>query len=481
MDKYYLRVEAVNFAYFIYDTDKIQPMRGGSYLLLESVASLAGQEINGVKLKKIMTGASIGLFSFELAKAEPDGKAEKIAAEVRKILSDKTKCHATFVVNVLKSTGSFEHDNETITAMNRWQQFQQPTLVLPEKEADDKCFYDGVRPGSAGAETPDGVKPVSNSVLFRMKEGKDLRPNIYKRILNDESLKADFTSDLDALTDDKDKANLNGKMAFIYLDGNKFSKIRAEKCKSEQSVTDFSEGVEKHRKDFLCELIQKATAEPDFQNNGAIRLETLLWGGDDLEIVVPAWKGWEVLRLFYKCMSNAKFDGVNLTHAGGIILSNHKAPIRQIRDMARKLADMAKEKLPADFKSLQHNKHDIAHYLIMESFDTVGPDVKDFVRRYYGNGCYNDFILTSGRMDEVTDALTIMKAKGFPRNKIFDIIGIIKSTPCVEQKKRIDSVFDKALSEVEEQDNVRAAIEKIIDQNDHRWLLLADLWDYAGR
>ena len=51
---------------------------------------------------------------------------------VREKLDNSTGGHATFVVSVLKSTGNgnFEKDNETITAMNRWQQFQQPTLVL---------------------------------------------------------------------------------------------------------------------------------------------------------------------------------------------------------------------------------------------------------------------------------------------------------------------------------------------------------------
>ncbi|MBI4687715.1 MAG: hypothetical protein HY756_08020 [Nitrospirae bacterium] len=478
MENYYLRVEAVNFTYFIYDTDKIQPMRGGSYLLLESVASLAGQKINGIELKKIMAGASIGLFSFKIA----DGnKAGDIVAGVRKILSDKTGGHATFVVDVLKSINNFERDNETITAMNRWQQFQQPTLVLPQKEAENKCSYDGVRPGETSVPTAEGVKEVSSSVKFRMDEGKkELKKRIYQRILKDGEFKEEFTDDLGALSCISDKGNLNNKMAFIYFDGNKFSKIRANKCTKEETLAAFSERVEERRKEFLCELIKKAQAEPDFKNNDAIRLETLLWGGDEFEIVVPAWKGWDVLRLFYKCMSNAEFDGVNLTHAGGVIFSNHKAPIRQIRNMARKLADMAKDKLPPDFKSLNHNKHDIALYIIMESFDTVGPDVKDFVRRYYGDGCYDDFYLTSDRMDNINEALSLMKKNGFPRNKIFEIIRIIKGN-LPQQNDKIDTVLIKALSEVEEQDKVCAAIEKVIEGNYHRWLMIADLWDYAGR
>jgi hypothetical protein len=377
MINYYLRVEAVNFAYFIDDTDKIQPMRGGSYLLLESIDRLAGQTINGITLNKIMTGASIGLFSFERA---DDGKVNGIVDGVRKELDNSTGSHATFVVSVIKATGSFEQYIEQITAMNRWQQFQQPTLILPLNNANDKCLYDGVRPGEEKISTPEGPKDVSSSVQFRMEDRIKLRQGIYKRILNDRNFNEKFTDDLGELSTNPDKGNLNHKMALIYFDGNKFSKIRAKKCTDEQSLKTFSESVEEFRSCFLHKLIEKAKAEDDFKNNGNLQLEILLWGGDEFEIVVPAWKGWEVIRLFYSHMSNAEFNSVQLTHGGGIVFSNHKAPIRQVRNIARSLADMAKAKLPSDFDDLNHNEHDIAHYLVMESFDTVGPDVEWFVK-----------------------------------------------------------------------------------------------------
>ena len=70
MDKYYLRVEAVNFTYFIYDTDKIQPMRGGSYLLLGVLIVLSDIQSMELRAYKIMTGASIRLFSFDLTDDE---------------------------------------------------------------------------------------------------------------------------------------------------------------------------------------------------------------------------------------------------------------------------------------------------------------------------------------------------------------------------------------------------------------------------
>lgn len=472
MDKYYLRVEAVNFNYFIYDTDKIQPMRGGSYLLLEAINDLANRKFNGINLNRVMTGASIGLFSFKL---EAGVKHEDIASKVREYLLKETEGHATFVVSVLRSTGNFEQDIETITAMNRWQQFQQPTLVLPEEASREKCFYDGIRPGFEDNKH-EGKKTLSKSVSFRRDRGQELRSKIYSRILCNK-LTIEFTDNLEELSKNTDKGNLNGKMAFIYFDGNKFTKIRKALCKDEKSLKNFSECVESYRKQFLSKLIHKAQAEPDFKNNGAIRIETLLWGGDEFEIIVPAWKGWEVLQLFYESMANAQFNGVQLTHAGGIIFSNHKAPIRQIRDMARKLGDMAKDKLPSDFRSLTHNEHDIAHYLIMESFDTVGPDLEHFVKHYYG-ACYGDFVLTPVRVKKINTALTLMKSRGFPHKKVFEIIRVLKSGTFDPNK--INKIFEKSLSEVEKGDDVRSAIKNAIDDNYDRWLMLADLWDFVG-
>jgi signal-transduction protein with cAMP-binding, CBS, and nucleotidyltransferase domain len=80
----------------------------------------------------------------------------------------------------------------------------------------------------------------------------------------------------------------------------------------------------------------------------------------------------------------------------------------------------------------------------------------------------------------ITDALTKMKQNGFPRNKIFEIIRIIKTEPGSEQKNKIKAVLDKALSDIDNKDAVFNAIKMVIENNYHRWLMLADLWDYVG-
>ncbi|MEM2144053.1 MAG: hypothetical protein QW279_01725 [Candidatus Jordarchaeaceae archaeon] len=487
MSKYLLRVEGVNFEYFIYDTDKIQPIRGGSYLLEESIASLVGLNLNGINLEKVMTGASIGLFSFE----GQDSQAKQVEVEVRNFLMKKTDGHATFVVNVLENSGDFQRDYQTITAMNRWQQFQQPTLILPEANsgATEQCSFDGIRPGVDSTFVPG--KTFSKSVAFRIQEGRKLRQDIYRRILDDSAINSDltFTDDLEELSKNESKGTLNNKMAVIYFDGNRFTKIKENLCRSEDDLRKFSSIIENSRKEFLKSLLNNAKRDIDFKVriNGKehIQLETLMWAGDELEIIVPAWKGWEVVKLFFESTKVLNFNGVALTHSGGVVFCNHKAPIQQVRKIVRELARVAKEKLPSNYNSLNHDQHDVFHYLIMESFDTVGPDIKNFVEQYYGRSWYEDFLLNLEQMEKVEKALLLMKSNGFPHNKVFEIIKILKTFPA-RLKVEVDKVLDRAFSGVNNSSDIKVAVEAIIGSsammtsNFDLWLMLADLWDYVG-
>ncbi len=483
MSRYYLRVEAVNLAHFVYDTEKIQPLRGGSYLLLDAVHGLERRNFNGVTLKKITTGASIGVLSFDIDEANPEvaeSIMDAVVSEVYQYLARRTGGHATFVVDALKATEDFVHDIESLAAMNRWRQFQQPTLVLPEKEASNQCVFDGVRPGTVPAGTPGEDGLVSDSVFFRMDKGRRLRSTIYRRILQ-KDLSAGFTNDLEDLSSDDSKGNLNSKIAVIYLDGNSFTKIRAKVCTTSGTLESFSNEIEGYRRDFLDKLVSKAVHERDFRtSSGKIRLEVLLWGGDEVEIVVPAWKGWDVLRLFYDCMKDAKSDPYELTHAGGIVFSSHKAPILQLRKMARELADIAKERLTGEIRDFKHGSHDVTHYLVLESFDTLGADMRDFVRRYY-NAHYHELLFTPEIMGNVERVLKLMKSHGFPRNKIFEILYLVRTADdALRLKTRVSGILEQALSEVEAQADIRNAIDSVVGENIYRWFFIADLWDYVG-
>ena len=98
---------------------------------------------------------------------------------------------------------------------------------------------------------------------------------------------------------------------------------------------------------------------------------------------------------------------------GGIIFSNHKAPIRQIRDMAQSWLTWQRINFHQTLKA-SSMINTILHYLIMESFDTVGADVSILLSNIMVTAFYNDFTLTPNKMDNITEALSLMKANGFP-------------------------------------------------------------------
>ena len=64
--QYYLRVEGVNLAHFVYDTQDLSTVRGGSLLLLLAVDEVC-QQVQTARLVPISTGASIGLFQYDAA------------------------------------------------------------------------------------------------------------------------------------------------------------------------------------------------------------------------------------------------------------------------------------------------------------------------------------------------------------------------------------------------------------------------------
>lgn len=478
---YLLRVEAVNLSNFVYDTNKIQPMRGGGYLLLDAVQGLAAGTFSGAKLEVISTGASIGLFRF----VADDPK--KVCAAVQEKLNHETGGHATFVVDhVQERDGKFEEDLQTLMATNRWKQYQQPTLVLPEKSASSECYYDGLRPGTTANRVPDRPEAMlSDSVDFRRETGGKLRKNIYRKILGEEVTRT-FTEDLPELAECEGKGNLNNKIAFIYLDGNKFTKARNKHCKDARKLGEFSEAVERPRKAFLKKLLA-LTDNDFFTNDGQMRLETLLWGGDELEIIVPAWKGLQVVELLYRHLATSEFEREPLTYSGGIIFCNNKAPILQLRRMAHELADNVKGCIG---EGAQKNA---LRMLVMESFDTLGTSVTDFASTYYGKEIWSALLIGSQDIQAIKVTIAAMRQNDFPRNKMFDIARAIKNG------KVPNDSFNAACKGSADQAAVREALENFLgikpqpqkpDQKEpvygddslqgfRRWFLLNELWDYA--
>jgi len=285
---------------------------------------------------------------------------------------------------------------------------------------------------------------------------------------------------LGLLAQDPRKGILNGKIAFLHVDGNSFGKIRHQHCTTPERRKKFDYVIQEEiRKPFMRELLTKARKDPDFQTkdaNGrqALRLEVLLWGGDEMTLVVPAWKGLEVLELFYKHAQGKKFEDSQLTHRGAMIFCHHNAPILLIERLTENLLAQTKN----DIADLEEK--DATHYLVLESFDSPGGSLTDFLASYYGKKderlVYSNLLLMASELTDLKHHLQVI-VRNAPKNKVFHIIAKLRESEQVSAKELKEMMLKTV--EPEQKAEVSNAILNIVGDVPERWYFIADLWDYA--
>ena len=236
-------------------------------------------------------------------------------------------------------------------------------------------------PGGYAAHGEDEVadasksKPlaVSSSVAARRHYGRWARQRFYAAELGlsrDAGKHLSFADSLHDIVDDGPDVTplaLRQKLAVFYADGNKFGQIRAAISQQKGALAGFStfsselkrQQKERLLRPLLNELQQWLGAPEDelrkrvaLKNTDRLklgpyllRLETLLWGGDELTFVVPAWLGWRLARRFFALTTSDdwQIEGHKLTFAAGLLFTSYKTPIREATQLARDLADIAKD------------------------------------------------------------------------------------------------------------------------------------------
>ena len=486
MSNIFIRVEAVNLDNFIYDTQDISTIRGGSFMLLEAVEKLTRvKAVPGIE--KISTGASTGLFKVL------DGHEKKITSIIQEIkvkLSTETYGYGTFVVNYHdfdEDNNDFSIGTKTLLAKNHIAQWKQPTLIYPEETGFHmQCDKDGIRPAVVDDDhclnkDEKEKKYISNFTYFRREYGKALKKNeIYKNIIMDrhfhqkiDTLK--FTDNLEELSKDYENKRIDGKIAFIYMDGNKFGKIKDKEINTLQHLQNFDDSLKvKVRQEFLKSVLTYASNETTFKrDDDKIRFELLMWGGDELEIVVPAWQGLHLLELFYQ--QKEEFKKWPLTHACGIVFCHHNAPILQVRKIAHGLVDSIKDQIPDIPQKRETGDH--VKYLVMESFDMIAGGPEHFFDYYYGNAVGENLILQGQEIKTLVENIKDLK-KYFPRTKLYQIIHQLRQDKFYLPHDDVNRALAESSREVKEK--VENILEKILGNNFNRFYLIADLWDFIN-
>jgi hypothetical protein len=469
--KYYLRLEGVNLSNFAYDTVDLSTVRGGGLLLLDSTKKVE-EELS--YMKPISMGASSGIFEFD---ADDKNKAEAVRDHIIDLFNnDEALNHATFVVDVAESSGNeeFVKDRERVIALNRWRQMQSPSVAVPSSYSlDVPCEIDMVRPACQVDGVAGEKKKISDSVFRRREYGKkNKKKGFYERLtgLNPDR---DFSHDFSEIADEASEwGRLNGKMAVIYVDGNKFGKIQDEKCTTAILQRDFDKTLQDYGCSFLRALLEEKVMKDEgwLSKEGRYRMETLLWGGDEKMWVFPAWKGWDILAFFYEKFKVSKFKDKNLTYAGGIVFCHNTAPIHRIKDLARSLAEQAKRDRP-----LQNS----FEYEVLESFDHIGRDLQEYRSMRLPYGFHpKDLNLRGETMRDIAEHIRVLKTGEFPTSRMHTIVrGMLsqdseKRKSAGEEAKRFQNSCDN---------QVKNALEGLSTHgggSTARWLHIANLWDY---
>ncbi len=502
MSKYYLRVDAVNIANFVYDTYDISTIRGGSFIFLKSIDSLTSKYKG--KLHRVATAASQGLFWFETPDSTGEKECQELIQVVLKYLHTSTNGHATFVAATQEDIpGNFSHVLENLEAKIHWQQWHVPTVALPKPESSiQECYIDGWRPGVIQHRVnPNAAAVISRATQFRRQEGVRFKYNLFYTLLQDKTFLGEIsTSDLEELATNPSKGILNGKIAFIHIDGNAFGSIRRKLCSTDIDRTNFDKTIQTDfRELFLRELLIQAKNQSDFQTKTkkgeqALRLEVLLWGGDEMTLVVPAWKGFEVIKLFYFMAAHLQFKEEPLTHRAAIIFCHHDAPILLIRQLAEVLLARTKDDIllpaltslpisspvtqnnnPEGASTLDHINGDAMHYLVLESIDSLRGDLSGYLFNYYKGIDYQELLITAGELDEILSACHDIQTWA-AHGQVLKIIKAVQDKNPDAVEKLTKQIIQLAPAEV--RSGLNKAIQTLTRIGVGRWYIATDLWDY---
>lgn len=480
MGEHYLRVEGVNLRNFLEDTQDLSTIRGGSLLLLHAVNELGRQTFCGVTLKPVSTGASVGLYAFDMEGAG-GATAEDVVNEVLEWLNNHTALrHASFVVDTVPARGDavFREDLETLIAKNRWQQMRAPTVAVPGGKAEGPCYLDRVRPApTPGTGNKLGGKWISESVAQRRDYGIGQKQNFYEGILGGRSVSTLFAWDFEHIGSESERRRgpLANKIAVIYVDGNEFGKHQQDLCTTPEWQTQFDAQLKEKRQEFLKSFLDSCVI-PDQdaflhweQKQDYYRMETLLWGGDEFLLVVPAWRGWEALQFFFQAAAGWDVtigegeEAVTrpLTHAAGLVFCNMKSPIHRATALAHRLCESAK----------RDRARSLFAYQALESFDALPDNVEAYRASGLCGAPAEALLLEGTRMGEVAKGLAELKDAEFPRRKLFDLArGRLRGED--------ESAFLAGLPP-----EAQTAAERLISplNGAARWHHVAELWDYAGK
>lgn len=435
--------ESVNFQSTLFDTSDLSTIRGGSLACLQAakdIETFIKEKNDNLTISVITTGASRAILEITNGEEEEITKAvncalknfsketnlnkltsqTKAALEGRGELTEKPYEFLHFVHGL-----SFNNNKDTALkeseAIAKQQQLKQISISgISETTGKAPCAIDHKRPTTEEiyvanfdnyTEADNSTKiSVSKSVAARRSFGRGQRQAFYKSIIPDIETDAfcDSFQDIIAAPPPHIPLSVRNKIAVFYADGNKFGEmiknIQTNGNDNSQiaKIKYFSEKLLNLQNETLMKQLlnifttkkltdQKANAFWTDKNDDRIRFETLLWGGDEVRFVMPAWIGLEFAQTFMNCVSedNWKIGEQKLTFSASLVMASSKTPIRQLIKFGEDLVDYAKntgeiyenKMIIQTLESLEPPSNNLSSWWSAR-FGVDNPDTKKLVLRY---------------------------------------------------------------------------------------------------
>lgn len=354
--------EAVNLTNLVEDCEDLSTTRGGGLAVLE-IGKVADDLGRIARTESIVRGASKGLIYIEASNPKEAKGLVRLALAKLPVLK-----HATVMVEACEAPADSKFDEACakLDAQIRWSQMRSPSVVFPATGGSRVCEIDKVRPTTG---------KLSEFTEARKAYGRNAKIGLLQRILGDAvSWEFDVVSDLNELADGG-HGNAANKIAVLHFDGKGFGdKMRAARKRGPDGLRAFDAAARKKPEDFFRDLVLNGDRSEWWTGDSPpkLRLEIVVYGGDEVVFIVPAWLGWTAMREFFR---QAKENGEDRYRAG-MVICHAKAPIHAIRKLAGNLSSWAKE----------HRKGapgSDAVCQVLESFDAVGRDLTKFMEERY--------------------------------------------------------------------------------------------------
>lgn len=509
--EFILWVEGVDFESVLFDTSDLSTLRGGSLALLQSGSDIEAALIDAsFSAERLSIGASRVVLKIQ---ATSDEEIRKV---VDRVLSDGVYEFINWVIGISAvEAGDAERALRLAEREARLSQVANLSIAgLTKVVGDRDCAIDRLRPAEETIYLPSdtGGKTearVSASVAARRSYGREMRQKIYRRLLP-ESLtnlhavldELDFCDGFDEIVQDPPDVPLSArnKIAVFYADGNKFTAIR-ERISNGDAVNGlkrFSEALRrKQEEELLPRLLQlftdkrnserQSVAFSSGRNSGRealkIRFETLLWGGDEVRFVMPAWLGVDFAKSFFEAVKAWEIDENPLTFSASLIFANYKTPIRQLINFGDRLVD-------EEAKAIIGPPRNAISLAILESLEVPYGRVQNW--RYSSLGIreagapVSAFALAPDAFADMVNSVKELKVGQFARSQFYNWLRESQNAAIFEKdvnlqnlEDRIELYFKRAGSE-QDPEHKKELLQRLHANRAYAVWYATQLWDYVS-